>query len=468
MRVQIGYGIGSSASGVGGAALSGTLLQLFFNQVIGLPAVWVGTAIMLTVIIDAFIDPLIGTFSDRLRSPLGRRHILMYGSALPAALGCYVLWHAPVDLEPIWLLGYMIGMMVFLNVSLSFYDIPSIALAPELAPNYDLRTKLIGWRFLFLVLGGAAISVILYQVFLRQDEDNPLGVLNRERWEAFGSFTAVVIFIMILVSTAATHSRIKHLHVAPVERFSLRGKLKELRQSLTHRPLVMIMLGGLFMGFGAGTTAGLGAYFNLYYWELKPQTISLLVLCGIPGSFVSLWLGPKLGSRFGKKQAIIGLYLCWLVTATLPVALRQLGLMPANGSDFLLPILTVNFVLGITFALCCHINLGSCVADAIDDIAVRIGKRTEGTMFAAYSVLDKCANGGGAFVAGVILTAVAFPTGAVAGTVDPGILSAMAFTVLPIVVVFNFTSIFFLSRYSLTRQDHERNAATLAAREGGA
>src|SRR5204862_5565253 len=81
LSLQVSYGLGSAALGAGGIALSATLLQLFFNQVIGLPAIWVGTAIMATVVIDSITDPLIGLFSDRLRSPLGRRPTLMYPSA---------------------------------------------------------------------------------------------------------------------------------------------------------------------------------------------------------------------------------------------------------------------------------------------------------------------------------------------------------------------------------------------------
>jgi hypothetical protein len=100
LGLQVSYGLGSAAFGIGGVALSATLLQLFFNQVIGLPAVWVGAAIMVVIVIAAVIDPLIGLFSDRLRSPLGRRHTLMYASAAPAALGFHVMWRAPQGLPP--------------------------------------------------------------------------------------------------------------------------------------------------------------------------------------------------------------------------------------------------------------------------------------------------------------------------------------------------------------------------------
>ena len=72
---------------VSATVLSGSVLQLYFNQVIGLQAAWVGLALALTILVDSVIDPLIGRFSDNLRTRWGRRHMLMYASALPAALG---------------------------------------------------------------------------------------------------------------------------------------------------------------------------------------------------------------------------------------------------------------------------------------------------------------------------------------------------------------------------------------------
>jgi GPH family glycoside/pentoside/hexuronide:cation symporter len=192
--------------------------------------------------------------------------------------------------------------------------------------------------------------------------------------------------------------------------------------------------------------------------------LALMGLIGLPAAAVSLWLGPWLGGRFGKKQTIIALYGLWLLTATVPIALRLVNLMPPNGSPALLPILVGNFGLSLALAMSCHINIGSCVADSIDDIAVRTGQRSEGLMFAAYSVLDKCANGGGAFVAGAVLSIIHFPVSALPGTVDPRILNEMAYVKLPIIVVFNLTSMWFFTRYNLSRADHERNAAELARR----
>ena len=66
------YGSGSIAFGVKDNGFQ-TFLLLFYSQLVGLPAAWVSGAIFIALVIDAFMDPIIGQTSDHLRSRWGRR-----------------------------------------------------------------------------------------------------------------------------------------------------------------------------------------------------------------------------------------------------------------------------------------------------------------------------------------------------------------------------------------------------------
>src|SRR5690606_38229786 len=55
-----------------------TFLLLYYNQVLGLPALYVSAAMFVAVLVDAVTDPIVGSYSDRFRSRLGRRHPFMY------------------------------------------------------------------------------------------------------------------------------------------------------------------------------------------------------------------------------------------------------------------------------------------------------------------------------------------------------------------------------------------------------
>src|SRR5262249_56077123 len=77
---RFAYGFGSVAFGVKDNGFAYFLL-IFYSQVVGVDSRWVSAAISLALIFDAFTDPLVGYFSDNLRTRWGRRHPLMYAAA---------------------------------------------------------------------------------------------------------------------------------------------------------------------------------------------------------------------------------------------------------------------------------------------------------------------------------------------------------------------------------------------------
>jgi len=93
LSTRLLYGSGTIAFGVKDHGFN-ALLMLFYNQVVGLPAAWVGSAIMIAMIADALFDPLLGQYSDNVRTRWGRRHPFMYAAALPIAASYLLLWNA--------------------------------------------------------------------------------------------------------------------------------------------------------------------------------------------------------------------------------------------------------------------------------------------------------------------------------------------------------------------------------------
>ena len=368
--VRVGFGVGAIVQGMSLYALSGSVLQLYFNQVIGLPAIAVGAALMVTILVDAVIDPLIGWWSDRLRTPLGRRHILMYAAAIPSALGAFLIWRAPAGLDPTSVMVFVIGMLLFVRVSISFFEIPSLALAPELAPGYDERTSLMAWRFLFLVIGGAAINAVLYQVFLAENAGNPLGILNRQRYADFGVFAALVILGAILICCLSTHRRIKYLHVPAQKPMSLGAAVRDVVATFRNRPLLTLVITNFLIAVAGGLNAGLQSYMYVHLWRLKPQDFGLMLALSPFASFIPLWLTPRCAARFGKKPVMLASYGTWLVIAIIPFSLWLVGLAPPMGSLALKLFLGADLFIGTAFAVGVHIILNSMLSDASEDIAV--------------------------------------------------------------------------------------------------
>jgi glycoside/pentoside/hexuronide:cation symporter, GPH family len=435
---KVSFGLGSLSTGVGAAIMSAGLLQLYFNQVLALPAIWVGAVIMISKVIDAVIDPMIGRYSDNLRGIFGRRHTLMYASAIPAAIAFWLVWNPPTGLSQGVMLAYMAATLLAARIAISFFEIPSIALVPELATYTHDRTTLLAWRWF-----------ILYRFFLAENAANPAGMLNAASYSQAGTAAAIVIGITIFVSTLSTHGRIKHLHVPqPAKRQSLREVLADCRTAIADRQLLLILGAGTLMGLAAGTKDGLSSYEALHFWGLKPQQLGVVISAAAMAAFVALPLARPLGERLGKRRAMIALYLVWLATTAIPPVLKFAGFFPEPGSPALLPTMLGILLIATASSLTATILVGSLVTDVMDQISARTGMRAEGLTFGVLGVLSKWAIGGGAFVAGAIVSIVGFPVRAVPGTVDPVIITNMILLHIPAAVALNLSAIVLLSRLS--------------------
>ncbi|MHB8382319.1 MAG: MFS transporter [Candidatus Binataceae bacterium] len=459
------YGLGSIAFGVETVAL-GSLLLLFFNQVVGLPAPWVGAAIMIALIFDAIFDPILGQWSDHFRSRLGRRHPFMYASALPLSVAFYFLWNPPHGWSKAAMFAYLITLLISVRLLVSLYEIPSSALAPELTPDYDERTSLLSYRFFFGMIGGTAMAMLAFQVFLRKDATHALGVLDRGGYGRWGIVAAIVMFVTILISCVGTQGRGMDIKSPPRVAGSLRANLREVITTLSNRSFLALMIAGIIAAVSSGLSSGLGLYITTYFWELSSKEISYLVGFGFFSAILGVSLAPMVSKWMGKKRAMITLFAISLFASVIPIPLRLIGLMPPNHSFALLAALVVDGIVRDTLGIMGFIIVSSMMADVVEDIAVHTGQRSEGLLFAANGLLQKCVSGVGTFVSGLMLAFVRFPQGAVQGHVDPLILRHLVLLYVPITAACSAIAIAVLGFYRIDRASHLHNLEQL--RDAGA
>jgi len=110
----------------------------------------------------------------------------------------------------------------------TFFEVPHQALAPELVRDYDGRTNLLAMRHFFMVLGGLGMTVLAYQVFLRERPDGTGGVLARDGYFAYSVTGALIIFGAIVLSTLGTADRIPYLTQATARKITLKAMVVEI------------------------------------------------------------------------------------------------------------------------------------------------------------------------------------------------------------------------------------------------
>ena len=468
MPIKLVYGIGSAAYGVKNAAF-GTFLLLYYNQVIGLPPVLVSSAIMVALVVDAFSDPIVGQLSDNLRTKWGRRHPLMYASAIPAAISFILLWIPPEGLSDFGTFLYLVVVASAVRTLITLYEIPSSALAPELTTDYHERTSIASYRYLFGVCGAIGMAYFALAFFFRPTEDYPVGQLNPAGYVMFAFAGAGVMFLSIMASTLGTHRYIAQLHVPPRERFGLMTTIRHIGSSFAHRGFQAILAFGVLKYTALGVTSSLNLYFWTYFWKLPANETAILTLDLLAGAAIAMVMAPALSKALGKRDAAILLAVVAAILGALPYVLRLMGLMFPNDHPLLLPTL---LAIGSAYSACAvasGILVHAMVGDIVDESMLKTGKHSAGLFYAANSLMQKCVSGMGVMVAGLILTVIAFPENAEPGRVDPTTIRDLALYYIPVLVLFYGAGAALLKLYSLSKDDHEANveAARLRALAAG-
>ncbi|MHC4708901.1 MAG: MFS transporter [Planctomycetota bacterium] len=458
------YGFGSVAFGVKDNGFSYFLL-FFYTQVMGVHPGLAGLALFAALVVDAISDPLVGYISDRWPSAWGRRHPFMYFSALPVAVGFYFLWNPPAGLGAQALFVYLLLLAILVRTLITLYEIPSSALGPELSGDYDQRTSLFGYRFFFGWWGGLTMAALMYGVFLEATPEFPNGQLNPNGYHTYGMVGAIAMCVAILISARGTHSYIPHLRRPEAPKpFDARRIVSELKETLSNRSFLLLFVAGLFMALAAGVSSSLNLYFTTYFWELIPGEIFLIVMLQFVSALIALVVTPRVSRRWDKKRSALGLMLVGIVFGALPIGLRLLELFPGNDSAWLLPILMAHGMIEVAIVISASILLTSMTADLVEDIEITTGRREEGLLLATRSFSGKVVAGAGTFVAGLVLTAIAFPIGAQPGEVDPDTIFSLGLVTFPLIAGLFLISFFFVRGYSVSRHDHERNLQTLTTR----
>jgi len=462
LSTKLYYGVGSVAYGVKDNGFS-FLLLLFYNQVLGLPANWVGAGIMLALIVDAITDPIVGYASDNLHSRWGRRHPFMYASALPVAIAYFVLWTPPEGLDPESLFVFFLVMAVLVRVFITFYEIPSTALVSELTEDYDERTSLLGYRFFFGWWGGLTMAALAYLVFFPQAAG---GVLYRGGYSTYATVAAATMVVAILLSALGTHRHIPNLKRPPERHgFEIRQTFRELGETLSNRSFLVLFVSALFTAMSAGVSTSLNIYFYTFFWEFDSLQLGLLQLPLFASAAVALIVAPQLSIRMGKKRAGITVATLAFIGAPLPVALRLVDLFPANGTDLLFRTLLIFNAVEVTLIIIASILISAMVADIVEDSELATGRRSEGVFFAARSFAQKAVSGIGTFLATMILTAIDFPKDARPGDVEPGVVRDLGLVYVPTLMVLYIFALLFLTGYRISRETHSDNLRRLSANE---
>lgn len=459
------YGTGSIGYGVKDVAFR-TFLLLYYNQIIGVRADLVSFAVLIALVVDAITDPVVGQLSDSLRTKWGRRHPFMFASALPASISFVFLFLPPAGMSDMETLWYIVVVGCLVRIFITFFEIPSSALAPELTSDYDERTSIASYRYFFGYLGGIAMAFLTLLIFLAPTAEYPVGQLNPEGYKKFALIGGGTMFVAILLSSFGTLHRVKYFKPPPkAPDRGAKSFFISFKQAFSNKGFLAIIAFGLLKYTSIGMTAALNIYFGTYLWGFNSAQLAILTLDSLLGAFLAMFLAPILSAKMGKRNAAFVLAIMAVTIISIPYLLRFNDMMFENGHPLLVPTVfafTMLFQLcGVTSAVLTHAMIG----DIVEETELKTGDRKEGVFYAANTLMQKSTSGLGVFFAGMLVTYVGLNPGSDPATVDPEIPLLLAKIYIPMLCGLYIFGAIFLFGYKIDRSSHEANVAALKRRQ---
>lgn len=457
-RLVLSHGLGSVAFGVKDAGFS-TLLLLFYNQVLGMPAQTVSLALALALVIDAVLDPIIGHLGDRTRSRWGRRLPWLYLSAIPLGLAWTLLWtpspqNAPAFIE-------LVCLAMFVRALISCCEVPSIALVPELTRDYDERSRLIRYRFLFSWVGGLVTLILAYKVFLKD------GMLSAEGYHHFGIAGGILMTVAVLASAVTQHRIAASLPVSyPSAPLSLSRAAQEIREALGHPAFVVVVSAEIFAFASQGLTFAIANYLYLFVWRFSDsayQAYPLLLFASVVTSFV---LVAPLHRRWGKRLTGVRCVVVGMAFWIIPFLIRAAGFWPEEGSTLSTALVFAFYFVANVLSVSAAMSIVSMIADVVEASEVETGRRSEGTFYAGHFFAQKCATGIGILATGLLLSWAGLPEQAKPGEIPLDVIDRISMGYVALLVLLSLLVAIILRRFPIERRDHEERVALLTGSVG--
>lgn len=439
-RTKFFYGVGDLGNATVNSAIQFFLMKFYTDAALVVPAL-AGSALLVGKMWDAINDPLAGWFTDRVRSPLGKRRVFMIFGAIPLGIAIALLWRVPTASRLATFLWIAFTFIVF-DTLWTLTNVPYYALTSELSDDYDERSSLTAYRMAMAVpayLVGAALTPAIVGLFALQTTGYGfIGIV-------YGALAAGAL----LISAAGIRER-GAAAVAPAEASPLRS----LRLALRNRAFVWLCGAYLVINVAFAFVKTLMAYFLEYQLLMKEQTalvMGLMLICVTLALPFWRWLGE----RMDKGPA----YALGMAVGALAVAATFL--LPHEPTGMVYPLAVLA---GVGFSAQ-WIFPWAMVADVADFDRAQTGQQRSGMYFGVWGLATKVSEALALAAVGWILSGVGYVPNV---EQTPFALLGIRGFFGPVPALFIFVTLPLLVRYPITRASHAEVRARLEALESGA
>lgn len=407
-REKVGYALGDTASNLYWKVFE-FFVVIFYTDVFGLSPGATGTMLLVTRVLDAAADPLMGLLADRTATRWGKFRPYLVWFSLPLAAAGVLAFTAP---GPRFAggarLAYAYATNALLMLCYTAINIPYSALLGVITPSSAERTRLSAIRFIGAFGGALFVQKATLDLVRR------FGGGDAARgWSLTMALYGAAAVTLFAVCFALTRER-----VTPPR--GQRGDARaDVRALAGDRPFVVSFALAVLIIVAFWLRGGGAAYYFKYVLHREAALGWFLAGGGMASVAGVAALGP-VTRRVGKKPLYRGLMAGVGVLLTV-----QLWLPPARLAPVFVLNVAVSLLLGAVAPL-----IWAMFADVADHVEWTAGRRATGLVFAGALFAMKLGGALGGWSLGVVLELAGYrPNVAQSPAALRGI--GLAFTAIP-------------------------------------
>lgn len=344
----------------------------------------ISTVFLVAGFVGAVCELVIGYLVDNTRTKLGKVMPWVGFGVIPLALISMLVFVAPnTDNQTLAIIWMFVIYSLYTAFSCAV-ESPANCYGSLSSPNSSERSSAISIAsflrsvgqsggMVVIIVVGAIMKAVMGQQQFKNAEGQGLDLVISTAVCALG----LILFTMIFFSNNKEHVPFTR------EKVSLKDAVKVV---FTNKNLLMVALTKV-TGFGRGVYGTVSLYIAIYLLGSKDLKLALLLPMGI-GTAVGTLLVNLVLKKFNTKQTYI-LFCLYGASSMAILFLVSRGIGFNDG--LIIPFLILNFFCGLQHGNT-NVTPNIMIADCVDEIEYKTGKRNEGLAYAGYGLFAKVAS----------------------------------------------------------------------------